>query len=133
MPSLHGVSQILIRAHAFGHLGQTGHVPTIHQAAETKIAKETQACFALTAGDNVAESVALVLKQQLRRMGLLNIPLVTKSDIEICCVHNKEPGLLRVMCALAMRKQKASAGLTTPADALRNLCGACDAGSAKKR
>ena len=86
------------------------------------IAKERQNSFVLTAGDNVAESIAAISKKQLRRMGLLSTS--AQDPIEhrnLLCAHylNKGPGLLRVLRALALHKQKASSGLTKPGDAFK--------------
>ena len=81
------------------------------------MAKEKQDCFILAAGDHVAEGLANVSEGQLRRMGLLSTTARDKIEHRnLLCAHylNKEPGLERVLRALAVHRQKASNGLTSP-------------------
>ena len=67
----------------------------------------------------------------LGRMGLLSTTARDKIEHRnLLCAHylNKEPGLERVLRALAVHRQKASNGLTKQVhrNASRNLCGTCD-------
>ena len=81
------------------------------------VAKEKKNCFILAGGDQVAESLASVSKDQLRRMNLLCTSARDKIEHRnVLYAHylNKEPGLERVFRALALHRQKASSGLANP-------------------
>ena len=71
--------------------------------------KRKQDSFIWAAGDKVAEGLANVSEGQLRRMGLLSTTARDKIEHHIVlCAHylNKEPGLERVLRALAVHRQK---------------------------
>lgn len=98
------------------------YLDLLRRMVPAKIAKERRNNFVLAAGDQVAESVAAISKKQLRRMSLLSPS--SRDRIEhrnVLYAHylNKEPGLLRVLRALAVHRQKASSGLVSPMDAFK--------------
>ena len=91
---------------------------------EDGVSKETGSSFVLCAGDNAAESVASVSKGQLRRMNLMRFSATDKIEHRnVLCAHylNKEPGLLRVLSALKMHRQKAVAGLMSLGNCFKKL------------
>ena len=120
-PSLKGVAHLRFIWTPLATLPKKGmtqdYVTLLRKLVQDGMAKEKQDSFILAAGDNVAECLVNVSKGQLRRMGLLST--IARDKIEhrnLLCAHylNKEPGLERVLRALAVHRQKASNGLTSP-------------------
>eukprot|EP00438_Fugacium_kawagutii_P004575 Skav230700 [mRNA] locus=scaffold1495:147698:148291:+ [translate_table: standard] len=126
VPSLTGVSHLRFVFTPLATLPKAGmsqnYVDMLRRMTKDGIAKERRNCFVLAAGDNVAEAIAAVSKKQLRRMGLLATS--ARDAIEhrnVLCAHylNKEPGLVRVLRALALHRERASSGLVSPKDAFK--------------
>ena len=120
-PSLKGVAHLRFIWTPLATLPKKGmtqdYVTLLRKLVQDGMAKEKQDSFILAAGDNVAEGLANVSKGQLRRMGLLSTTARGKIEHRnLLCAHylNKEPGLERVLRALAAHRQKASNGLTSP-------------------
>jgi hypothetical protein len=120
-PSLKGIAHLRFIWTPLATLPKKGmtqdYVTLLRKLVQDGMAKEKQDSFILAAGDNVAEGLVNVSKGQLRRMGLLST--IARDKIEhrnLLCAHylNKEPGLERVLRALAAHRQKASNGLTSP-------------------
>ena len=95
------------------HPPQKGYDPRLcDTAAQTGArwnGKRKQDSFIWAAGDKVAEGLANVSEGQLRRMGLLSTTARDKIEhhIVLCARYlNKEPGLERVLRALAVHRQK---------------------------
>eukprot|EP00435_Cladocopium_sp_Y103_P056631 s1773_g19.t1 len=93
------------------------YVNLLRNLVKDGMAKEKKDSFILAAGDQVAESIASVSKGQLRRMDLLSTSAREKIEHRnVLCAHylNKEPGLERILRALALHRTKASNGLALP-------------------
>ena len=93
------------------------HLELLRKLCADDLCKERRDSFVLCAGDNAAESVAAISKQQLRRLSLLSAS--AKDSVEhrnLLAIHqlNKRPGLETVIEALVLFKKKAAQGLVSP-------------------
>eukprot|EP00435_Cladocopium_sp_Y103_P073920 s45_g45.t1 len=120
-PSLQGVAHLRFTFTPLATLAKKGlpqeYVNLLRKLVKDRMAKEKKDCFILAAGDQVAEGIASVSKGQLRRMGLLSRSARDKIEHRnILCAHylSKEPGLERILRALALHRTKASNGLAPP-------------------
>ena len=116
----------LALAHTVGatqhHVLDQNSINLFRRLVGDEVCKERCDSYVLTAGDNCAEGLCVVLKKQLRRTNL-NIAVV-QDKIQhryLLSSHflNKAPGLARIMQALRCHKMKCMSGLVSPTDAFK--------------